>query len=391
MNLNQTSYSIHIFGDSHSRIYSSPYLSNYICSVYYTGPITMHRIGRDKPTLQQLKEMSKTYYNEYLPKAKKEYQHMRYPTSDEVRQNDIVIFVFGEIDIRNHYAKQIEKGRNPKDVLEGLVNAYIETVLQNREKTAYVKFGVQSINPPVDEKNLKESIKEYPIQGTIEQRIEATQQINVLLKQRCQENNLLFIDTATYYQNDDSLFPRNGINSECKLYELDARIKDNNVHVHMENPEGIEHAFKVANMPVNIMFHEYSRKCKYQSSLNQFQRDTYIRLRLAHHVVIFLMLCSLFLPVRYILLGVGFWLMVILLNIILGNGVDCWFNVIEFRIGNCNNYSALDELWIPKTFRNPIILTLYCIGIAILLLKTYIFVYNKTPPFMSGKLMKFIY
>ena len=72
----------------------------------------MHRIGRDKPTLQQLKEMSKTYYNEYLPKAKKEYQHMRYPTSDEVRQNDIVIFVFGEIDIRNHYAKQIEKNYN---------------------------------------------------------------------------------------------------------------------------------------------------------------------------------------------------------------------------------------------------------------------------------------
>ena len=130
MDLNQTSYSIHIFGDSHSRIYSSPYLSNYICNVYYTGPITMHRIGRDKPTLQQLKEMSKSYYNEYLPKAKKEYQHMRYPTSDEVRQNDIVIFVFGEIDIRNHYAKQIEKGRNPKEVDEGLVNTYIETVLQ---------------------------------------------------------------------------------------------------------------------------------------------------------------------------------------------------------------------------------------------------------------------
>jgi hypothetical protein len=351
----------------------------------------MHRIGRDKPTLQQLKEMSKSYYNEYLPKAKKEYQHMRYPTSDEVRQNDIVIFVFGEIDIRNHYAKQIEKGRNPKEVLEGLVNTYIETVLQNREKIANVKFGVQSINPPVDEKNLKESIKEYPIQGTIEQRIEATQQINALLKQRCQENNLLFIDTATYYQNDDSLFPRNGVNSECKLYELDARIKDSNVHVHMENPEGIEHAFKVANIPVNIKFYEYTRKCKYQSSLNQFQRDTYIRLRLAHHIVIFMMIGSLFLPVRYILLGAGFWLMVLILNIILGNGIDCWFNVIEFRMGNCNNCSALDELWIPKTFRNPLIISVYGIGILILMLKTYIFVYNKAPSFMSGKLMKFIY
>ena len=391
MNLNQTTYSIHIFGDSHSRIYSSPYLSNYICNVYYTGPITMHRIGRDKPTLAQLKEMSKTYYAEYLPKAKKEYQHMKYPANDEIKPNDIVIFVFGEIDIRNHYAKQIEKGRAPKEVLESLVNNYIETILQNREKTDNVKFGIQSINPPVDEKNLKESIKEYPIQGTIEQRIEATQRLNALLKQQCKENNLLFIDTATYYQNDDSLFPRNGLNSECKLYELDARIKDMNVHIHMENPDGIEHAFKVANLPVNIMFYEYTRKCKYPSSLNQFQRDTYIRLRLAHHVVIFLMIASLFLPIRYILLGVGFWSMVLILNIILGNGIDCWFNVLEFRLGNCNSYSALDELMIPKTFRNPILISAYISSIIILSLKTYIFIYNKMPSFISGKMAKFIY
>jgi len=391
MDLNQTSYSIHIFGDSHSRIYSSPYLSNYICSVYYTGPITMHRIGRDKPTLQQLKDMSKTYYNEYLPKAKMEYQHMQYPASDEIKPNDIVIFVFGEIDIRNHYAKQIEKGRNPKDVLEGLVNAYIETVLQNREKTANVKFGVQSINPPVDEKNLKESIKEYPIQGTIEQRIEATQQINTLLKQRCQENNLLFIDTATYYQNDDSPFPKNGVNSECKLYELDARIKDNNVHVHIENPEGIEYSFKAANVPVNIMFYEYKRKCKYPSSLNQFRRDTYVRLRLAHFIVIFLMISSTFLPVRYILLALGFWLNVIILNIVLGNGLDCWLNAIEFRMGNCNNRSALDELLIPKMFQVPLVISVYCICVSVILLKTYIFFYNKMPPFISGKLLKYIY
>ena len=391
MNLNQTTYSIHIFGDSHSRIYSSPYLSNYICNVYYTGPITMHRIGRDKPTLAQLKEMSKTYYAEYLPKAKKEYQHMKYPANDEIKPNDIVIFVFGEIDIRNHYAKQIEKGRAPKEVLESLVNNYIETILQNREKTDNVKFGIQSINPPVDEKNLKESIKEYPIQGTIEQRIEATQRLNALLKQQCKENNVLFIDTATYYQNDDSLFPRNGLNSECKLYELDARIKDMNVHIHMENPDGIEHAFKVANLPVNIMFYEYTRKCKYPSSLNQFQRDTYIRLRLAHHVVIFLMIASLFLPIRYILLGVGFWSMVLILNIILGNGIDCWFNVLEFRLGNCNSYSALDELMIPKTFRNPILISAYISSIIILSLKTYIFIYNKMPSFISGKMAKFIY
>ena len=59
MDITETSYNIHIFGDSHSRIYSSYYLSNYLCNVYYVGPITMHRVGRDNLTIDQLKDLSK--------------------------------------------------------------------------------------------------------------------------------------------------------------------------------------------------------------------------------------------------------------------------------------------------------------------------------------------
>lgn len=59
MDITDTVYDIHVFGDSHSRIYSSYYLSNYECKVYYAGPITMHRVGRDKLTIEQLKELSK--------------------------------------------------------------------------------------------------------------------------------------------------------------------------------------------------------------------------------------------------------------------------------------------------------------------------------------------
>ena len=173
MELNKTVYDIHVFGDSHSRIYSSYYLANYICNVYYTGPITMHRVGRDKLTIDQLKELSKKHYEEYLPKCKPEYKHMSYPSDDKIKEKDVVIFVFGEIDIRNHYAKQIEKGRNDNEILGSLVNNYIDTILSNSKQYNNVKFGLQSINPPVDEKNLNEPIKEYPINGSIEQRIKA--------------------------------------------------------------------------------------------------------------------------------------------------------------------------------------------------------------------------
>jgi hypothetical protein len=351
----------------------------------------MHRIGRDSPSLDDLKVMSKKYYSEYLPKAKKEYTHMKYPSDDKIEQNDVVIFVFGEIDIRNHYAKQIEKGRNQHEILGSLVNGYIEAILQDKSKYNNVKFGVQSVNPPVDEKNLKESIKEYPIEGTIQQRIEATQLINRLLKEKCEQNNLLFIDTNTYYQNDESLYPKNGLATECKLYELDNRIKDSNVHIHIENPEGIEYALKVVDLPVNITFYEYTKKCKYPTQLNKFQRDTYLSIRLAHYVQMVLMLACVFVPVKYILFSVGVWISLLIHNLIIGRGYDCWYNVIEFRLGNCNNYSTIDSirLW-PREYSNVIVKSIYVISLTILSIKTYMFFYNSVPPFIPKKYTKFI-
>ena len=187
MDLNQTSYSIHIFGDSHSRIYSSPYLSNYICKVYYTGPITMHRIGRDKPTLAQLKEMSKTYYTEYLPKAKKEYQHMKYPASDEIKPNDIVIFVFGEIDIRNHIGENAKKANiSLYESIKICVDRYMETILYLKNKM--VNVGVYC--PPA-------SSVGWPTTygyANVRVRNNMTLAFNNYLGEKCVENDIRFVN-----------------------------------------------------------------------------------------------------------------------------------------------------------------------------------------------------
>ena len=377
MELNTASYGIHVFGDSHSRLYSSPYLSNYVCNVYYLGAVTMHRIGRDQLTIEELKDIAKDNYKEYLPGCKPEYKHMRYPVDDQIKNNDVIIFVFGEIDIRNHYAKQLEKGRNSLEILEKLVNDYIETILKNRNHYADVTFCIQSVNPPVDEKNLKESLKEYPINGSIDDRIGATLEINKLLKEGCKKNEILFIDTATYYQNDESLFPINGLCDTAKLYEMDTRIKDTNVHVHMENPEGIEHALKIANVPINITYYDYNKKCKYSSSLNKYQRDTIMRIRLAHYIVIVGLFATLFIPNRYFMITTCFWVVVVLLNIIIADGKDCSFNVLEFRMSNCNNKGALDELGIPREYQSALVRMAYVIGCSIVACRTYYFIYKK--------------
>lgn len=300
---------------------------------------------------------------------------MSYPKDDRIKDNDVVIFVFGEIDIRNHYAKQLQNGRGKSEVLVSLVNNYINTILQNRSQYNKVKFGVQSVNPPVDEKNLNESIKEYPIQGTIKQRIEATLEINKLLKSKCEQHNLLFIDTATYYQNDDSLFPVNGLCDKAVPFEMDTRIKDQNVHVHIDNPEGIEHAFKVANMPVNIKHYNYRKKCKYPGSLNKYQRDNIKRLRLVHHIFAAGLILTLFIPNKYLLITVTYWSVILLLNFMYSDG-DCVFNALEFRLSNCNDKPMMDEVGVPRKYSHKIVLSIYTIGILVILFRLYYY-FNK--------------
>lgn len=375
MDINQTIYNIHVFGDSHSRLYSSPYLSNYICNVYYVGPITMYRVGRDNLTVDKLKELSKENYKVYLPKAKPEYKHMKYPENDIINNNDLIIYVFGEIDIRNHYVKQIEKLREPDEILHSLVDNYINTILLNKEKYN-VKYGIQSVTPPVDEKNLlAESLKEYPIYGNIDIRINATNEINKLLKQKCEENNILFIDISTYYQNDNSLYPVKNICNKSKLFELDSRIKDNNVNVHINNPEGIEYVFNLIDIPINIKHYKYNNKCKYPLPLNQFQRDYYKRIRIGHYFWGILLISSLFVPDFLILIPATLWMSTLILNHIFSKGLDCFYNNIEFRISNCNNKSLVDELGIPRN--SNLIKYIYIISILIILYRIHKFYFIK--------------
>ena len=373
--LNTTSYNIHIFGDSHSRIYSSPYLPNYICNVYYVGPITMFRIGRDKPSLDTLKTLSRAHYETYLPTAKQEYKHMAYPKNDAIVANDIVIYVFGEIDIRNHYATQVTKRRYPSEILDSLVTDYVENILTNKSMYPNVRFGIQSINPPVDTKNLQESIKMYPIKGTIVQRIAATLEINKLLKAKCLEYDLLFIDTASYYQNDTSLFPVNGLCTDAQLYELDPRIKDANVHIHMDNPEGIDHALKAADVVPNYSHYIYNKKCKYPSNLNAYQRETYAKLRMVHYVAMVLMYGSLFVPTKYIMFPIAIWTLTIIFNMLLGKSpFDCWLNILEFRLGNCNDKPTISEaiFGFPRKYSKTVVNTQYTIALLVLAVRTYI-------------------
>jgi hypothetical protein len=356
MDIDQTTYNIHVFGDSQSRIYSSPFLPNYICNVYYVGPTTMHSVGNDNLTIDKLKDISKKYYKNYLPTVKPEYKHMCYPKNDVINNNDLVIYVFGELDLRN-----------PKEILNNLVDKYINTILINREKYN-VKYAIQAIIPPVDDINLNEFLNEYPINEDIGTRIYAINEINKLLKQSCEKNNIIFLDIVTYYKNE------NPICDKSKILILD--LNENNLHININNPEGINYAFKLNCIPINIKYYKPTNKCKYPSSLNKFQRDYYKRVRIGHYILMVILYGSLFVPDFLIFIPIIFWITLFIFNYIFsGNLFKCFIHIIEDRASNCNDKRVDVELGFRK--KDNVIIYFYIFSVLLILYRVYKYLLKK--------------
>ncbi len=173
---------IHVFGDSHSLEFRG--IPN--CIQHYLGPVTMHRIGRDGfGTIQW-----------------------------GINDDDVVVFAFGEIDVRCHIGKQKDlKGRDLEEIIHTLATNYIYQIIKNFPNVIQV---VYSVTPPI--KSI-ESL-EFPIYGPIEERVENTKLLNNALKSLCQTFGIEFLDVYDDYAD------KNGI-----LY---FELSDHNVHIRAE-------------------------------------------------------------------------------------------------------------------------------------------------------------
>ena len=363
MDIQKPKFNIHVFGDSHSRLYGSKSLTDYICNVYYVGAITMFRIGRDKLLIDDLKKISKTWYADYKTNAKPMYKHLNYPDIDTVNKGDYVIFVFGEIDVRNHLIKQSNKQHKPIiNIIKDLAESYVSTIARNKEIYPDVNLIIQSIMPPTCEKNVLEPTKDYPHYGTIEERVLVNKLLNTELKRLCEVYNIKFLDTTTYYENDNSAYPVNGLEKSCLEGELDKRIKDASVHVDMNYPEGYVVALKQLDIQSNVNHYPYRKVCKYPLPLNGYQREFYLKLRITHYAWIIIAILLLFVPYKYIQVPLTIWIITILLNILLSEG-KCFWNYIEFRTSNCNDKSLVNELGMSDSYGTWIVRSIYALSI----------------------------
>lgn len=211
---------VHIIGDSHAAHFFCPQHSYLLlfqslidhgkCSfdeiiainneyvkmpvfIHWLGPITMHRIGRDGLEFLNIEKF-------------------------DVAENDILVFVFGEIDIRCHILKQRDKTHQTEgQIIKVIAENYINTILKNKKKYKNIKCIVCSIIPPVA---IDTGDKEFPYYGTLQERIQITKYLNAELIWLCNNNNLLFLDTYRLFANNDG--------------SLNAKYLDDSIHIKCE-------------------------------------------------------------------------------------------------------------------------------------------------------------
>ena len=176
---------VHVFGDSHSsylfsnghqgRLYleRSYYQFQHLNEslylpfvIHWLGPITMYRIGRDGISC------------------------------NEIKDNDIVVFVSGEIDARCHIGKQRDKyKRSLEEVIETLVRNYVAAILKLRDAYNNLTCVVSMIVPPTD----VTFNPHFPYYGSLEDRIQVTRLLNKKLEREYSLNNIYFVDKYNEY------------------------------------------------------------------------------------------------------------------------------------------------------------------------------------------------
>jgi hypothetical protein len=143
--------------------------------IHWLGSRTMHRVGRDGLVGLNIKNLG-------------------------VHEGDVVVFLFGEVDVRCHIGRQRdEKVREQSEVINTLANAYIETLASNKKLYTNIVCFVCSITPPCD----RGYNSSYPFYGSLSERVSITQELNNSLKECSRKHGIHFLDVYSIYAQDD--------------------------------------------------------------------------------------------------------------------------------------------------------------------------------------------
>lgn len=155
---------IYTFGDSHAR---TGWPKNEFLKVFEIGPILAYSFG-----IERFKRLNIKHFN--------------------VKENDVVIFSFGEIDCRCHIHKHSSKDSVNKDI-DKIVISYLEAVKENVQQFKKLEVYILSI-PPAARKEFIEDNEKFPHLGTNEERREYTHIFNKTILEKSQSYGFKFLN-----------------------------------------------------------------------------------------------------------------------------------------------------------------------------------------------------
>lgn len=191
------SLTVHVIGDSHAFFcfnntqsgITADEISTFLYAknglnislpfyIHWLGSRTMHRVGRDKLQGLNIKKLG-------------------------VKEGDVAIFLFGEVDVRCHIGRQRdEKRRTQGEIIETLAQNYLSTIAANKKLYTDVTCIVASVTPPCD-RGFNPS---FPFYGPLSERVAITQELNNCLCNFGKQHEINFLDIYSIYtQQDGSL------------------------------------------------------------------------------------------------------------------------------------------------------------------------------------------
>lgn len=192
---------LHTFGDSHSNS-GWLYFKNDFMELHPLGPRLCYSFGRDKLNLLNIKDFS-------------------------VEENDIVIFCFGEIDLRCNIQKYLTPTNTYKVCIDAIIENYFKAIEENVKQYTYLNVCVYNVVPTVQKFNTFE-YPNHPFMGTDEERKIYVTYFNSKCKEYCLKYGYTFFDIYDKYcdsngylnksYSDDNVHIRNGFFLNYFLY-----------------------------------------------------------------------------------------------------------------------------------------------------------------------------
>ena len=190
-----TQHTIHTTGDSHAFSAKDPSLkgTNALISQHHLGPILCYSFGEEKLNRCDIRNFN-------------------------MKDGDSIVFCFGEIDCRGHVHKHVTKNKTYQNVIDYIINNYFEAIKLN-VLVSQIKLRnicVYSVAPAIQKHKVYED-PNFPYLGSDEERKSYVLYFNKKLKEKCIENDYVFLDVYDKYINENGFLRKDMSDGICHI------------------------------------------------------------------------------------------------------------------------------------------------------------------------------